>query len=134
MNNPVQIGDATLFEGLSKYQRYRLRKKGVAVPFLPLGPHGYKQKPEHVEKRKRTGAEHHSWLGDGVSERGGRTRALRTYPDIGSCSKCGAPKAERHHKDQNTANNDPSNIEILCRRCHMQIDGRMEKAKQWRKK
>ena len=49
------------------------------------------------------------------------------YPVIGPCVVCGNPKAERHHWDGNTLNNDPENIVILCRRCHMQTDGRLVK-------
>ena len=67
-----------------------------------------------------------NWLGDSVSARGGRTRALRFYRCIGPCIRCGADKAERHHKDGNTANNEPKNIEALCRRCHMKEDGRLD--------
>ena len=133
MTNPVVIGNATLYLGLTRSQRYRLRQKGIDVPFKPQRS-GFTQTLEHVEKRKRTGAEHYAWQADAVSEKGGRKRALRLYPEIGPCIKCGATKAERHHKDGNTANNAPENIEGLCRRCHMEADGRMEKAKQWRKK
>jgi hypothetical protein len=71
------------------------------------------------------GEAHHAWLGDGVSVKGGRTRALRAFPDVGPCHDCGDAPAERHHKDGNTANNTPSNIGVLCRRCHMLVDGRM---------
>ena len=120
-------------KALTKSQRHRLRKKGVLVPEIPR-KRGYKQAAEHVEKRIRRGADHYAWQGDNVSARGGRNRALRLYPEIGPCSVCGNKKSERHHKDSNTANNEPENIIILCRRCHMNADGRMEKAKQWRKK
>ena len=42
------------------------------------------------------------------------------------CEQCGQRKpTERHHLDGDTGNNDPSNIAILCRRCHMEIDGRL---------
>jgi hypothetical protein len=87
---------------------------------------GYKQTPEHIAKRIRRGSEHHAWKGDAVTPKGGRTRALRYYKDIGPCSACGAQHAERHHKDGDTANNEPDNIAILCRKCHMEADGRME--------
>jgi len=87
---------------------------------------GYKQTPEHVAKRIRTGKDHHSWKGDDICERSGRTRAGRIFDVIGPCEKCGKLKAERHHKDGNTANNSPANIEILCRRCHMIADGRLD--------
>lgn len=119
-----RIGDATLYLGLTRSQRSRLRKKGVAIPRKPM-PSGYSQSPEHVAKRKRTGAAHYNWQGDAISEKGGRKRALRLYPDIGPCTACGAENAERHHRDENTANNAPENIAILCRRCHMEEDGRL---------
>ena len=119
------IGDATLYLGLTRSQRSRLRKQGVPIPRKPM-PSGYKQSPEHVAKRKRTAADHYNWQGDAISEKGGRKRALKLYRDVGSCTNCGAAKAERHHRDANTANNDPSNIAILCRRCHMEEDGRLE--------
>jgi len=107
--------------------RYRARKRGEDVPKLTGGvPLGYKQTPEHVENRKRFGEDHPAWLGDDVSRKGGRTRALRKYPDIGPCRACGSPRAERHHVDGNTANNEPENIEALCRRCHMAEDGRLD--------
>lgn len=122
--SPVIIGDATLYLGMSKHQRYRLRKKGVAVPFAPR-KRGYRQSAEHVAKRIRTGESHYRWAGADVSEKGGRKRALRMYRVIGSCVRCGSAKSERHHKDGNTANNAPSNIEPLCRRCHMAEDGRL---------
>ncbi len=49
------IGKATLhrmdeFQSLTRSQRYRLRKKGIEVPFAPR-PSGYKLSPELIEKR-----------------------------------------------------------------------------------
>ena len=105
--------------------RYRARKRGENVPEIPR-KRGYKQTPEHVEKRKRFGPDHHAWAGGDVSEKGGRKRALRMYPDAGACTECGAARAERHHIDGNTANNKPGNIAFLCRRCHMREDGRLD--------
>lgn len=84
--------------------------------------------PERREAAKR-GADSHRWRGAGVSEKGGRKRALKMYPDA-PCERCGAENSERHHKDANTANNEPENIERLCRRCHMEADGRMDAARQ----
>jgi len=82
---------------------------------------------EWVRKRGRMGADNPSWKGDGIGFRSGHARARRIYREIGSCVKCGAEKTERHHKDGNTANNHPTNVEVLCRRCHMQADGRLDK-------
>ena len=87
---------------------------------------GYKQTAEHIAKRIRFGAEHVHWKGDKVSEKGGRTRALRAFPD-GPCVRCSSPNGERHHKDSNTANNTPTNVEMLCRGCHMLKDGRLQR-------
>ena len=107
-------------------RRYRAKKRGESIEVLPLGPKkGYKQSADHVEKRKRFGVEHANWIGDDVSEKGGRTRAIRMFADIGPCVSCGCEKSERHHVDGNTANNEPENIVILCRRCHMETDGRL---------
>lgn len=47
------------------------------------------------------------------------------YPVVGPCVNCGAAVAERHHIDDDTSNNDPSNIGVLCRKCHMTSDGRL---------
>lgn len=108
-------------------RRYRARMTGESVEWQPR-PRGYNQSEEHKRKRLDaiTGQGHPRWEGDAISEKGGRKRALRMYPVIGPCSKCGAEKAERHHIDANTANNEPSNIEVLCRRCHMETDGRLD--------
>jgi hypothetical protein len=106
--------------------RYRARKRGEDVPKRRPGPRvGFKQSVDHIEKRKRWGAEHHAWAGDDASVKAGRARALRAYPDIGPCEKCNAAKSERHHVDGNTLNNEPGNIMVLCRRCHMEAHGRI---------
>lgn len=44
------------------------------------------------------------------------------------CSVCKqADAVERHHKDGNPCNNEPENIIICCRKCHMDLDGRNQK-------
>lgn len=73
------------------------------------------------------GQENPSWSGDNVSKKGGQARCRRLYPDIGPCVLCGDTYSERHHIDGNTANNEPENIAVLCRRCHMKSDGRLSK-------
>lgn len=90
---------------------------------------GYKQSAEHVAKRIKRGESHPNWKGDDITEKGGRTRALRMYPEIGPCCLCGSVRSERHRRDGNTANNSKSNIIPLCRKCHMASDGRIEKLK-----
>ena len=92
-------------------RRYRARLRGEDVPLLKPGP--------------KT---------DNPSVKTGRSRAQRLYPEIGPCESCGAERAERHHRDGDTINNDPSNIAALCRKCHMETDGRLEKLIENRKK
>lgn len=52
----------------------------------------------------------------------GHCWAWRHFPPA-PCQKCGA-EGQRHHCDGNPANNDPSNIMMLCPKHHCEIDGR----------
>lgn len=128
MTRVEHIGAATLYFDLTRSQRHRLRKKGIDIPRKPM-PAGYQQTPEHVEKRKRRGEASWHWLGPDVSAVVGRKRALRLYPNIGPCTECGADKTERHHKDENPANNAPENIAVLCRKCHLREHARLRRLK-----
>lgn len=66
-----------------------------------------------------------NWKGDAASRSAARDRLKRRVPVSGPCETCGEPAMDRHHKDGSTHNNDPSNIAMLCRRCHMEADGRL---------
>lgn len=68
------------------------------------------------------------WVGSKISIGGGRLRAQRYYK-LGECFLCHKKRGERHHKDGDPINNSPENILILCRKCHMITDGRIEKLK-----
>ena len=92
-----------------RYLRWRDRKRGHEIPRL---------------RADVRGAKNPMWLGDKASVHAGRLRAQKLFPDIGPCVKCGKQRAERHHKDHDTHNNARSNIEALCRMCHMISDGR----------
>jgi hypothetical protein len=73
------------------------------------------------------GSEHYAWKGDDALPSTKRNRAQKMY-SLDACEDCGTAKAtDRHHKDDDTGNNDPSNIARLCRRCHMKADGRLER-------
>lgn len=85
---------------------------------------GYKQSPEHIARRIKSGEDHPNWIGDRVSHKSGRSRALRNYP-AAPCLECGASPGERHHIDGNTANNHPSNIRMMCRKHHMAEHARL---------
>lgn len=56
-----------------------------------------------------------------------RRRARRRKP-LALCEECSiAPALDVHHRDGDPFNNTPDNLMGLCRRCHMTIDGRMER-------
>ncbi len=88
-------------------------------------PKGTKFTEEHKRNIAATkmGELNPNWKGDKASKQSGRERAIRKYP-FEPCTVCGSLKSERHHKDGNTLNNERSNIQFLCRKHHMQIDGR----------
>jgi len=86
--------------------------------------HWSHQHPDRV----RHGSEHFNWRGERATVKAGRQRARASFA-LGPCERCGKNGVERHHKDANPLNNDPENIEILCRHCHMEIDGRLERFK-----
>ncbi len=56
----------------------------------------------------------------------GRMRARVAYPTLGKCERCKTKNAtDRHHKDGDTFNNIRANVAFLCRKCHMEEDGRL---------
>jgi ribosomal protein L37E len=75
------------------------------------------------------GEPHYKWgQFTSADPQSGRYAAQRRFP-LGMCERCNVkPARDRHHKDGNTFNNDPSNIERLCRSCHMLVDKRFQKA------
>lgn len=89
-------------------------------------PRGWHLRAENRIWKPKTGEDHYAWKGNSVSVKAGRQRARRTY-QVEACAKCGKPGRDRHHKNGNTADNSQSNVEILCRRCHMLEDGRLDR-------
>lgn len=92
----------------------------------------YKHSAEVREKIRiaKLGDKNPRWKGDAVGDRGkvGRLRALRWFKPESVCESCGkSARTDRHHKDKDPMNNHPSNIQRLCRHCHMAADGRLEK-------
>lgn len=86
-------------KAITKSERYRLSKLGEKNP---------------------------NWKGENACSQSGRLRAENWFPNPKPCEICNSQKSERHHKDGNTLNNDPGNIQWLCRKHHMVEDGRME--------
>ena len=99
------------------------------MPFR--GTPWYAQSPEKVEEHRKkirqrmTGEGNPNWKGKVIKSDSGRARARRNYTVRHPCEFCGNPKVERHHRDDDPWNNTPPNIQWLCRRHHMIIDGRM---------
>ena len=77
---------------------------------------------------KVQGERHPFWKGDNARPNTKRGRARLRYA-LAACELCGAKATDRHHRDDDTGNNAASNVMKLCRRCHMEIDGRLEALK-----
>ena len=108
-------------------------KKGEPMRFVHChhwkGRHHTEKSKEKVRQAK-WGEKNGMWKGESIVEETGRQRARFRY-ELRECVLCGEPATDRHHRDGNTANNDPPNVQILCRRCHMIVDGRMDNLKQF---
>lgn len=72
------------------------------------------------------GESHYAWKGDDARDETKRARIQKTFI-LGACRMCGEIATDRHHIDGKPGNNDINNIIPLCRRCHMQIDGRLKR-------
>ena len=83
-------------------------------------------KPAMCQSCAASGPLSHLWRGDAVGAAAHRRRARYCHPQLGLCQDCGdRPASERHHVDGDVTNDDPANIALLCRRCHMRQDGRL---------
>ena len=69
-----------------------------------------------------------NWKGKNIIKATGGDRARRWHPNPKSCQLCGNLKTEIHHIDNNPLNNTQQNIMWLCRKHHMEIDGRLTEA------
>jgi hypothetical protein len=87
---------------------------------------GWNLRSDNPLKKVFRGEERTDWKGDKAGPSAKRARAQRYYPVLGVCQHCKeVPAVERHHIDENPGNNEPGNILMVCRSCHMQIDGRI---------
>lgn len=71
-----------------------------------------------------------NWRGEKATDYSKRKRCRVDYPTLDgvTCERCGkAPAVDRHHRDSNVENNGADNILCVCRRCHMELDGRLER-------
>jgi len=101
------------------YRRWMAKGDPGPVETIPTG--GYR--PGAGEK---PGPANHHWHGDAATLNAKRGRARRLYT-LGVCQRCQKkPATDRHHDDGDPGNNSPENIKVLCRRCHMVEDGRLD--------
>ena len=75
------------------------------------------------QKTIRLAEKNPNWKGSHAAPTSGRYRAKKLYPS-NLCGICGED-GERHHVDANLLNNSPTNVVFLCRRHHMETDGRL---------
>ena len=73
-----------------------------------------------------------AWPSTTVNPESCRNQARKLFKAMPSlCERCkDCEPRDRHHKDGNTRNNLRSNILFLCRRCHMAMDGRLDRLNQ----
>lgn len=106
---------------MSKYQYFNGDKKH---------PYEFKackgcQEESWIQKRRdfcsrrcsRMGEFNPAWKGDDATAASARVRAHRLYEVNGLC-KCGKLAEHRHHINENTYDNSPTNIEMICASCH----------------
>ena len=76
--------------------------------------------------------EHHFWKGSGATDASKRSRTIRRFEISANdnCQNCKVvPAVERYHLDGQLDNIDPENIILVCRRCCMELDGRLDELK-----
>jgi len=77
--------------------------------------------PQFAEmSRAQIGERHPRWNPSSNHRSTGSQRAERAFP-AQPCEMCGAEPADRHHRDLNYMNNEPENIQFLCRKHHLRL-------------
>lgn len=115
----------SLIRGSCPRCHYYQKRYTIADPKLMISRRGLIWKGNHPY-RGLLGQDHPSWRGAMASDNSKRHRAWRRF-SLGPCERCGNPGTDRHHRNGNL--DDLRDIAILCRRCHMQSDGRLERLK-----
>jgi hypothetical protein len=72
-----------------------------------------------AKMKDRWGEKNPNWSGDEAKPYSGHARAQRRFTISDKCNRCEKNAQIRHHIDENPLNNVESNIEFLCRSCHL---------------
>ena len=124
MNNPIII-KGNFIHPTSKNVKYKRNCNNCKKLYTGWGKSWCSKKC--IQRPK--GEQSPSWKGDNITKQTGRWRAEKMYP-LKPCEVCGSKKSERHHIDNNPINNSPENIMYVCRKHHVAIDNRLQKARQ----
>jgi 5-methylcytosine-specific restriction endonuclease McrA len=115
----------SLKNGKCQTCNYHHKRYGITTAGQIINRQGINRKNNHRYYGKYL-SENPGWKGINSNNASKRRRAVRRIP-LGPCSKCGAPGTDRHHADRDLDNINFDNIEILCRSCHMAVDGRAQR-------
>ena len=69
---------------------------------------------------------HHAGRSMPAAQAGAQARSTPSSGTARGAAAC--RRVERHHRDGDQHNNERANVALLCRRCHMVVDGRLERA------
>lgn len=76
----------------------------------------YNKRPDnHLQAFHKSGDSHPGWK-NGSSPKYYRNLGFSIHGNL--CELCGGEAILIHHKDENRQNNDPMNLQPLCRSCH----------------
>ncbi len=92
-----------------------------------------------IKKKNRFDEKRRIYYKKNQDDMKGRQKARNLIKDLKYCNRCNSKQdLHRHHKDFNPQNNDISNIEIVCRNCHVyehnlakQIGSQMFRRSKW---
>jgi hypothetical protein len=75
----------------------------------------------------------HNWKGEAASETSKRQRGRRKYKLKNNCERCGRKARDVWHENRDLSDNSDGNLQSLCRRCRMELDGTLDIIKHWNK-
>lgn len=73
----------------------------------------------------------HNWKGDNASKASKRQRSRRKYKLKDKCERCRRKAKDVFHMNGCLDDNSHDNLQSLCRRCRMELDGTLDVIKNW---